>query len=189
MSCKQCGADLPEGAQFCLQCGTRVAPVETPQAKLDFVQPALAGGMALGILSAIPFIQLGNCLCCMWVLGGGALCTYLLIQQRPAGITYGDGAFGGVLSGLIGSVVATVIGIPVRLLTARTFESQRERLEQMMRDLGIDGSSEFQELFLQLTSSEITALSLLFSFLGNALVYSLFAMIGGILMVALMQRK
>ena len=51
--CKQCGVNLPEEAKYCLQCGTPVQPEEpvqptgpvAPPPELDFVQPALTGGM------------------------------------------------------------------------------------------------------------------------------------------------
>ena len=123
--CKECGANLPDHAKFCLQCGTPVpadAPKPaTPQPELDFMQPALAGGMFLGFLSSIPFISAGNCLCCMWVLLGGGMAAVMLTKQRPSGITYGDGAFVGVLSGLFGALVSTIMSIPVRLLAAGSF--------------------------------------------------------------------
>ena len=118
------------------------------------------------------------------------MAVFLLTKQRPAGITFGDGAFAGVLSGLFGAVVATVISIPVRILQARLFQSQAEALEQMeqiMREFGIEGP--MRDLMLRLASSEITAETVLFTFISNLLMYSLFAMIGGILTVAILNKK
>jgi len=144
--------------------------------------------MALGLLSSIPIISLGNCLCCMWVLGGGGLASYLLMQQRPGGITYGDGAFGGVLSGLFGSVIATIMSIPVRFLAARTLLSQKEVLEQALRDApGLEGP--MRDFLLQLASPEISAVALVATFISNVVIFSLFAMIGGIVMVAIMEKQ
>ena len=54
-----------------------------PPAKL---QPALFGGLFIGVLSALPIINLGNCLCCMWVIGGGALDGLLVI---PLALAFG----------------------------------------------------------------------------------------------------
>ena len=34
------------------------------------LQPALFGGLFIGVLSALPLINIGNC-CCLWVIGGG----------------------------------------------------------------------------------------------------------------------
>jgi hypothetical protein len=175
-----------------MQCGTAVAsdqrtPAE-PLPKLNFIQPAVAGGMALGLLSSIPFISAGNYFCCMWVLGGGALAAYLLIQQRPNGITYGDGAFGGVLSGLFGSVVATIVSIPVRYLGRQMLESQKDAVEQAIKDVpGLEGP--MRDLLMRMASPEISPFTLTVTFISNLLIFSLFAMIGGILMVAVLQRR
>ena len=198
-SCKQCGAELPDEARFCHRCGTPVEQekVEQPSTvpagpagpppPLEFIQPALAGGMFLGVLSSVPFISAGNCLCCAWVVGGGALATLLLTKQRPTGVALGDGAFVGVLSGLFGSVVATLISIPVRILSARFFASQQQAMEDALRQIGLEGP--MRDLALRMASPEISATTLLFTFFMNLLVYSLFAMIGGILTVAILEKR
>lgn len=198
--CRECGTELPETARFCSNCGTPVHPAEvgpppqtTPEpagspAELDFLQPALAGGFFLGVLSSLPFISAGNCLCCMWILGGGGLAAYMLHLQRPGGVTYGDGAFGGVLSGLAGAVVATVMSIPVRLLSGRLLESQQEALEEAFAEMpGFDGP--FRDLLLRMASPEVSPTIITFTFLMNLILFALFAMIGGILMVAILRKK
>ena len=45
--CPTCGADLPEGATFCTQCGTRIAPVTPPPA------PANAGSCCVNCGQAL----------------------------------------------------------------------------------------------------------------------------------------
>jgi hypothetical protein len=188
--CKHCGAQLPENAKFCFQCGAGVS-AETlpagPQVPLDFLQPALAGGMFLGLLSSMPLISAGNCICCMWVLGGGGIATLLLTKQRPAGITYGDGAFAGVLSGLFGAIIATMVSIPVRVISAGFFQSQQQTLEETLRELGIEG--QMHDLMMRMASPEISVVTITFTFFSNLLMYALFAMIGGILTVAILNKK
>ena len=189
--CKQCGAQLPENAKFCFQCGAPVPALDTtpaaPQSELDFIQPALAGGMFLGLLSSIPFISLGNCICCMWVLGGGGISAFLLAKQRQAAIAYGDGAFAGVMSGLFGAIVATVLSIPIRIISARIFESQQQALEETMREIGVEGP--LRDLMLRVASPEISAVTVAFTFFMNLIVFALFAMIGGILVVAILNKR
>ncbi len=190
IQCKQCGANLPEDARFCLQCGTSVEILEQPAATaapLDFVQPALAGGMFLGLLSSIPIIAAGNCLCCLWIIGGGGLAAFLLSKQRPVGLTYGDGAFVGVLSGVFGAVVGTVISIPIQIISLRIFGSQQQAVEQFIRDMGFQGP--IPDWMLQVASPEVTVTKVAFTLLGNLIFYSLFAMIGGILGVAVLQKQ
>ena len=194
MPCNQCGTDLPEHARFCLNCGAPVPAADTPAQppqpprELDFVQPALVGGMFLGLLSSLPLISAGNCLCCMWVLGGGGIAAYLLTKQRPDGlITYGDAAFGGVMSGLFGSVVATVVSIPTRLLMARFMVGQEEAMEEVFREFPVEGP--MRDLIMRFASPEVSTTTVLFMFIYYLLLFSLFAMIGGILAVAIMKNQ
>lgn len=196
--CKQCGTELPEHAKFCLQCGAPVQPEEPepplpvrpapPPPELDFLQPALTGGMFLGVLSSLPIIAAGNIFCCMWVLLGGAIATVLLTRQRPlSGISYGDGAFAGVLSGLFGAVVGTVVQLASRAIAARFFENQQQQLEQILNQVGAEGP--MRDFVLRAASGEISTATVLFTFITNLLMFALFAMIGGILALAILRRR
>jgi hypothetical protein len=153
----------------------------------DFLQPALAGGMFLGLLSSIPFISAGNYLCCMWVLGGGGIAAFLLSKQRPTPLTYGDGAFVGVLSGLFGAVVATILSIPMRMLSANFIQSQQQGLEDTLREAGIEGP--LRDLMLRVASPEITLETVLFTFFTSLIVFALFAMVGGILTAGILNKR
>ena len=79
------------------------------------LQPALLGGAVLGVLSALPFINLANC-CCIWFITGGVLAAYLMQQNYPAPVSAGDGAMVGLLAGVFGAIVATIVSIPLRLI-------------------------------------------------------------------------
>jgi hypothetical protein len=79
------------------------------------LQPALLGGLAMGVLSALPFINLPNC-CCAWILFGGGLAAYLMQQNHPEPITPGDGAIVGLLAGVVGAVVWAGLSIPIGLM-------------------------------------------------------------------------
>src|SRR5712671_206002 len=131
--CRECGANLPDGARACMQCGT---PVELSAksggnfpSNLIFVRPAILGGLLIGLLSSIPIVSAGTA---VWILSGGAYTAYLLLRQRPTGIGYGDGAFGGVLSGFVGAVLATIVLIPSKLKFASDFELIRQEVEKQL---------------------------------------------------------
>jgi hypothetical protein len=143
--------------------------------------------MFLGLFSSVPFISAGNCLCCMWVLMGGGIATALLTRQRPSGVTFGDGAFVGVLSGLFGAIIGTVVHIPVQIISARMFVSQQQQFEDWFRQLGIEGP--MRDWLLRVASGEISPATILFTFFANLLMWSLFAMIGGILTVAILNKR
>ena len=174
-----------------MQCGGPALEGQEPGEPLPvsgFIEPAFLGGAFLGTLSSLPVIYLGNGLCCMWVMGGGALAAWLLRKKHPQGpdsVTYGDGAFVGVLSGLFGAVIATAISIPVRLLSAEALRDQMEIVEEMLAE--VEGP--VRELFLRLLSPELTWITILTTFFMNLVIFSLFAMVGGVLFLAIMDRK
>jgi hypothetical protein len=186
--CKQCGATLPENAQYCLQCGTEVTdggqPVQ-PQRELEFLKPALTGGLLLGVMSALPFISGLNIICCLWVQLGGGLATFLLNKQRPGGLKYGDGAFAGVISGLIGAFITTIVSIPVQMImfTPQMFAQMQQRMEQTPMSPAV------RDAILQFMTPGFNLYRTLFGLVAYMLVFGLFAMVGGILGVAIVNRK
>ena len=86
-----------------------------PSSKL---QPALLGGLLLGVLSALPIVNLVNACCCLWVLAGGALAAYLLQRNQSTPISTSDGALVGFGAGLIGAVVWQGLSVPVSIVMA-----------------------------------------------------------------------
>jgi hypothetical protein len=154
-----------------------------PEQELDFLKPALAGGFALGILSGLPILQWANILCCLWVQAGGGLTVWMLNRQRPGTLKYGDGALGGLISGLIGAFVATIIGIPVRmlLLTPEAIATFKSQLEQV--------PPEFRNFIMQFLDPGFNLPRELLVLVLNMVIFGLFAMIGGILTVAILSRK
>ena len=111
----------------------------------------------------------------------------LLSRQRPSGITFGDGAFVGVLSGLFGAIVGTAISIPVQIISARMFGSQPQQLEEIMQRMHVEGP--MKDWMMRMLSGEISVTTVLFTFFSYLLMWSLFAMIGGILTVAIMNKR
>ena len=47
-------------------------------------QPALLGGLFIGVLSALPVVNTANLCCCLWVIVGGVL-TSLSVAAGTAG--------------------------------------------------------------------------------------------------------
>jgi hypothetical protein len=92
------------------------------------LQPALLGGLVLGVLSALPIVNLGNACCCLWVIAGGVTAAYLLQNGQAAPITSGDGAAVGFLAGVVGAVVWQVLAVPVTLVMGPVQARLIERL-------------------------------------------------------------
>jgi hypothetical protein len=74
------------------------------------MQPALLGGLFIGVLSALPVVNWCNC-CCAWILGGGALAAYLQQQNQPMPITVAQGARVGLLAGVVAAFVWLVAAL------------------------------------------------------------------------------
>src|SRR5262245_66576869 len=87
------------------------------------LQPALLGGVAIGVLSALPLVNIGNLCCCAWVVFGGALAAYLMQQNHPQPINAGDGAVVGLMAEAIGAVVGSALASPLSLAMG-LFQSQ-----------------------------------------------------------------
>jgi hypothetical protein len=82
------------------------------------LKPALIGGVVLGLLSVIPFVNFVNICCCLWAILGGVLASHLYVKGSPTPTSTGDGAIVGALAGLVGAVIVIIIGIPISILTS-----------------------------------------------------------------------
>ncbi len=154
----------------------------------DKTKAAVTGGVVLGLLSAIPPISFGNLCCCMWVLGGGALASYLYIRRAPEAVTMGEGAQMGALAGVVGTVVALSIGIPIGLILGNSFNAFLVNMiagidarsgEEMRRQVEIAQAQPFiQKLPILLATSAF-----------NTVIYIAFAALGGLLGVKLFEKR
>lgn len=150
-----------------------------PPSKL---QPAVLGGVFMGVLSALPLVSYANACCCLWVLAGGLLAAWLLQQNSPYAITTGDGALVGLLAGLFGAIVTTVI-------QAALAPVQRE-LDLMIlgRVAGMAGDIPpvVQEAIEQRGNGPaLTAWGVISGFVFMLIVGPIFSMLGGLLGAAL----
>ena len=82
----------------------------------------------LGVLSALPVVQVGNLCCCLWVISGGVVAAAWLQQHQTAPITPGDGALAGLLAGIVGTVIYLLLSIPINALMAPYMRVLAERL-------------------------------------------------------------
>ena len=151
-------------------------------------QPALLGGLFIGVLSALPVVNLGNCCCCLWVVAGGALAAYLLQQDDPAPISTADAATVGLLAGVVGAVVGTVVSIPVSLLTGPLMQTWVNEALTSTQEM----PPELRQVLEEWSRGRGAGATIALGFLG--LVFSLvidavFAAAGGALGAVLFRRK
>jgi hypothetical protein len=142
-------------------------------------QPALLGGLFIGVLSSLPVVGTANLCCCLWVVLGGGLTAYLQQQARPVPLEASEAAIGGLLAGLLGAVLYVgVMGVLLSgALGADFVEQFREVIDrnpQMpaeVRDrfLSVVGSGSFVLLVAALTVPAYAVFSLLGALLGLAI--------------------
>ncbi|HSR69798.1 MAG TPA: hypothetical protein VLU25_17850 [Acidobacteriota bacterium] len=157
-------------------------------ASVSKMRPALIGGLVLGVASGIPFVNALNCACCLWVIIGGVLASYLYLKESTVAVSYGDAAVLGLLTGIVGAVISTVVSFPITLLFNIGGASEmQEALEQLRSNPDIP--PEFVEFFEWMVESGMLGAG--FSVIGllfSLLVFALFAMLGAIIGVAVFQK-
>ncbi|HSL24043.1 MAG TPA: hypothetical protein VK886_21095 [Vicinamibacterales bacterium] len=149
------------------------------------LQPALLGGVFMGVLSALPFISYANACCCLWVVVGGLLAAWLLQQNHPYAITTGDGALVGLLAGLCGAVIGTVVGLLMSPFQQQIDLYLLSRLPELVGDV----PPMVEEAIAQRRQGP--ALNLMASLLGlviSLIINPIFAMLGGLLGAALFKK-
>ena len=152
------------------------------------LKPALIGGVLLGILSSLPLVNLFNCVCCAWVIGGGILAAYLYVKDSPVPVTLGRGVALGLLTGLIGAIVNGLFWIPLFLLGSRTgrgLSQIRQALEQLpnMPPEALDRLRALSER----GGINVFFFAILFVFI--LVTYSIVAMLGGAIGVAVFEKR
>ena len=98
------------------------------------MQPALLGGLFIGVLSALPVVNICNC-CCVWVLGGGALAAYLQQQNQPQPVTVLQGARAGLLAGVVAAFVWLFMSQALEAVLAPVTERLAGEVLRNARDL------------------------------------------------------
>ena len=154
-----------------------------PPAPLKF-QPALYGGLFIGVLSALPIINFANC-CCLWVIGGGLLATYLLQQNHPFPIAAADGALVGLLAGLIGGVIGVILSVPLEMAMGPIQQRVLERLVLSNPDV----PPETRQMIENMATRGVSAVLIFIRLVFAECIGGIFGMLGGLLGVAIFKKK
>jgi uncharacterized membrane protein len=145
-------------------------------------QPALLGGLFIGVLSSLPVISSANVCCCLWVVAGGVLVVYLQQQNRPEPVETADAVLGGLIAGLIGAVITCIVQYVLISVTGELWQNTiRQQVEQ-----NPEIPSEVRDMINNvLTGRSIWILMLAFALPMNAV----FAMLGSLLGLAIFRKK
>ena len=141
-------------------------------------QPALLGGVFIGVLSSLPMV---NYCCCLWVIGGGMLVVYLQQQATPTPVATGDAAIGGLIAGAVGGVIVSIVsGLLMRAGGPIALEEIRNQSAQIPPEV----MSFLENLF---SGSGITLI--LMMLLVCVQIYGILSMLGSFLGLAIVRKK
>jgi hypothetical protein len=149
----------------------------------DKLKPAIIGGVVLGLLSVIPFVNFANVCCCLWAIVGGLLATSLLVKNSPTPVKPGDGALVGGLAGLVGAVISVVLGIPIDLATGPVMRNMMvglmERLDPRQADI----------IRQQIEAAGPSIAGTIINALIMAVLLIIFSVIGGLIGVPIFEKR
>jgi hypothetical protein len=144
-------------------------------------QPALLGGLFIGVLSALPVIGMANC-CCLWVILGGMLTTYLQQQATPVPVETSAAALSGLIAGAIGGFISALAGmIMFRFIGG----DSQQAIEQALANIP-NLPPETAEWVRGLTQGPGLALV---SLIVTVPLYAVFGMLGALLGLAFFRKK
>ena len=144
------------------------------------LQPALLGGLLIGVLSALPFVSM---CCCLWVIAGGVLTTYLLQERMTAPVTAGDATIAGLLAGIVGAILSTVLS---QLLAMARGLNVADAINDLI------GQGRLPPEWtgpLEQVRDMPPAIFIIGSLLVSLFIYPIFSMLGALLGVALFKRQ
>jgi hypothetical protein len=146
------------------------------------IKPAVIGGVILGLLSSIPFINWANACCCLWAILGGVLASYLYVKNSPTPASAGDGAILGAVAGIVGGLVSLIIGIPLAIATSSLMQGMLVSWIESM-------DPQQAEMFRTQLAASSTVPGAIVNGLIQAVLLFIFAIIGGLIGIPLFEKR
>ncbi len=147
------------------------------------IKAAAIGGVVLGLLSAIPFVNWVNFCCCLWAILGGMLAANLYVKNSAIPATAGDGAVLGAIAGVIGSLIFLVLGIPLGILSQQIVQTMlisiMENADPAQADL----------VRRQMEASAGAYAGMIIQFMIIAVFLFVFSIIGGLIGIPIFEKR
>lgn len=156
------------------------------------LMPALYGGIIMGLISGIPFLNFVNCLCCAGIMFGGFMAVFFYkkdltpdMPQLTNNDALGLGALAGVFGALFGLVLTAVFMFTVGNLAA---ESTYDMMMGIYDALGILDQmppEAIDQMQQSMTENALSPMTVVISFIVDPL----FGLIGGLIGYAVFKPK
>ena len=151
------------------------------EGKPSILIPALAGGVLGGVLSGVPFL---NCLCCLWIIGGGVLASHLLVRSTKNSLTPGDGALVGAFAGLIAAALERVLSIPLAPIQLAFLRRFMARMAEYVKEMPAGW-----DRWLDRGPGGISLSGFFIGLFITAAIFAAFGALGGIIGMSLFNRR
>jgi hypothetical protein len=155
----------------------------------NYVRPALIGGAVMGVLSALPIVSAGNICCCLWVVSGGVVAAYVFQQNHPAQMSASDGAIVGLLAGIFGAMIHTVVSIPVDIIVGPMQRALMQRILDMAGNVPSDMRDVFDRFGDRQMSGAFFVVGHLVGFIFWMCIGGIFSTLGGLLGSAIFKKQ
>jgi len=145
--------------------------------------PALYGGIIIGVIGAIPFLNFVNCLCCAGVLFGGYMAVFFYRKDLPPALPLesSDGIQLGALAGLFGAIIGLFLtGLIYLMIGNVAGKAMIEMLMNVYDSLGILDQMPPEAIDQMEMSAEESPLNAI-SIIGSLIVDPLFGLLGGLI--------
>lgn len=148
--------------------------------------PALIGGSVIAIGSSVPGLNLVNCLCCLWVLLGGASAVYFYQRELPKKqvVSVSEAFILGILAGLFGTLFDTFLSYLLRETLG--IDTLHKMFEQF-RDRWGEFSDEF-ETSLRIME-EFGPWMVVWELVSGFIVNSIFSVIGALITAKILRER
>ncbi|HZY10884.1 MAG TPA: hypothetical protein VFF29_06985 [Bacteroidota bacterium] len=149
--------------------------------KPDKIIPALYGGVIIGVISAVPFLSIINCLCCAGVLLGGFMAVYFYKNNfTPDTMPYtaGDCMLVGVIAGVFGAIIDTILSA---IILVSIGNIAQEFVLDLLRNMDVEIPEEVWEALEEALSGELTGFVLFLNLVMSMVFFSIFGLLGGLI--------
>jgi len=149
--------------------------------KPDKKIPALYGGILIGLVSSIPFVNFVNCICCAGVLAGGFIAVMFykkdFTPDTPP-LTAGDCMTVGVFAGIIGAVAESILSIIFMMMFGNV---ALEFIMGIIRDSNIQLPPEALSSLEDAIAERANIAHIMLNFFFVLILNTIFGMLGGLI--------
>jgi hypothetical protein len=150
--------------------------------------PGLIGGAFIAFFSEFPILNLGNCLCCLWVVLGGFVASWIFKRNLTEKIemTSSDGAVTGLLAGVYGALFGAFLQYFFSLVGLGFSNTIFKTMSEYWKDMPKEFSDSLEQLRLY---SEYSPFFVLIGLAVGLFRNAIFATAGGLLGAALLKKS